>query len=107
SSKVLTNSAMGNPYASEQEIIDKDWGGVLSNNVYTQVRDADYSDESFDRARENSKEAWQGAVRDVNSSDILLSNQIIDAAGLRDEVDAAVDDWVGPAPQPQPSGGER
>ncbi|MER6251738.1 hypothetical protein ABT224_10225 [Streptomyces sp. NPDC001584] len=109
--KVLTNSAMGNPYASEKDVIDKDWGEVLSDNTYTQIRDADYSDESFDRARENSKEAWKGAVRDVNSSDMLLGNQIINATGLRDEMDAAVDDWVGPAPQPQPqpqpSGGER
>ncbi|MCX5178177.1 hypothetical protein [Streptomyces virginiae] len=105
--KVLTNSAMGNPYASEKDVIDKDWGEVLSDNPYTQIRDADYSAESFDRARENSKEAWKGAVRDVNSSDMLLGNQIINATGMRDEVDAAVDDWVGPAPQPQPSGGER
>ncbi|MGZ9934227.1 hypothetical protein ACXNSR_30600 [Streptomyces sp. NC-S4] len=106
--KVLTNSAMGNPYASEKDVIAKDWGGVLSDNPYTQIRDADYSAESFERARENSKEAWKGAVRDVNSSDILLSNQIVDATGMRDEVDAAVEDWVGPAPQPQeqPSGGE-
>ncbi|MFF0217157.1 hypothetical protein [Streptomyces vinaceus] len=100
--KVLTNAGMGNPYASEQEVIDKDWGGVLSDNLYTQVRDADYSDESFDRARESSKEAWKSTVRDVNSSDLLLSNQIIDATGLRDEMDAVVDDWVGPAPQEQP-----
>ncbi|WP_199920705.1 hypothetical protein [Streptomyces sp. NRRL S-237] len=107
--KVLTNSAMGNPYASEKDVIDKDWGEVLSDNPYTQIRDADHSAESFDRVRENSKEAWKGAVRDVNSSDMLLGNQIIDATGMRDEVDAAVDDWVGPAPQPQPqpSGGER
>ncbi|MFJ6047373.1 hypothetical protein [Streptomyces sp. NPDC092307] len=107
--KVLTNSAMGNPYASEKDVIEKDWGEVLSDNAYTQIRDADYSEESFDRARENSKEAWKGAVRDVNSSDVFLGNQIIDATGLRDEVDGAVDDWVGPAPQPpaRPSGGER
>ncbi|MEV0992460.1 hypothetical protein [Streptomyces sp. NPDC049949] len=60
--KVLTNAGMGNPYASEQEVIDKDWGGVLSDNLYTQVGDADYSDESFDRARESSKEAWKGTA---------------------------------------------
>ncbi|MCJ0869147.1 hypothetical protein [Streptomyces sp. AP-93] len=106
--KVLTNSAMGNPYASEKDVIGQDWGAVISDNPYTQVRDADYSRESFDRANENSREAWTGAVRDVNSSDMLLGNQIINAAGLRDEVDGAVDAWVGPAPQEQPqSEGER
>ncbi|MFE9841342.1 hypothetical protein [Streptomyces goshikiensis] len=38
----------------------------------------------------------------MNSSDVLLSNQIIDGVGLRDEVDGVVDDMVGPAPRPQP-----
>lgn len=102
--KVLTNAGLGNPYASEQDVIDKDWGEVLSDNPYTQIRDADYSKESFDRANENSKEAWKSTVRDVNSSDMLLGNQMINATGLRDEVDAAVDGWVGPAPQPQQGG---
>ncbi|MEW2412879.1 hypothetical protein AB0953_04000 [Streptomyces sp. NPDC046866] len=97
--KVLTNSAMGNPYASEKDVIDKDWGEVLSDNPYTQIRDADYSKESFDRAAENSKQAWKTAIHDVNDSDMLLGNQVINAAGLRDEVDAAVDDMIGPAPQ--------
>ncbi|MER5757812.1 hypothetical protein [Streptomyces sp. NPDC002082] len=104
--KVLTNSAMGNPYASEEDVIGKGWGDVLSDNPYTQIRDADYSRESFEQANENSKEAWKGTVRDLNSSDILLSNQLIDAAGLGDEMDAAVDGMVGPAPAPQ-TGGER
>ncbi|MFD6184354.1 hypothetical protein [Streptomyces goshikiensis] len=100
--KVATNAAMGNPYASEGDVTDKSWGEVLSDNQYTQIRDADYSHEAQQRATENSKEAWKSAVRDVNSSDILLSNQIIDGGGLRDEVDGVVDDMVGPAPQPQP-----
>ncbi|MGW0899893.1 hypothetical protein ACWD0G_23430 [Streptomyces goshikiensis] len=104
--KVLTNSAMGNPYASEEDVIGKDWGEVLADNPYTQVRDADYSQESFERANGNSKEAWKGTIRDLNGSDILLPNQLIDAAGLRDEMDTAIDGMVGPAPAPQP-GGER
>ncbi|MFG2877759.1 hypothetical protein ACGFYU_22640 [Streptomyces sp. NPDC048337] len=108
--KVLTNAALGNPYASEQEVIDKDWGGVLSDNPYTQVRDAEYSRESFSQASENIKEAWRGTARDVNSSDMLLSNQVVDAAGLRGERDAAVEQVFGPAPgeqsEPSKSGGE-
>ncbi|MER7535316.1 hypothetical protein ABTX77_11030 [Streptomyces sp. NPDC097704] len=102
--KVLVNSGMGNPYATEDEVIAKDWGEVFSNNTFTQIRDADYSQESFDRAAENSKEAWKGTVRDLNSSKILLPNQLIDAAGMRDEVDAAVEDMVGPPPKPQQGG---
>ncbi|MEV6684192.1 hypothetical protein AB0N28_02420 [Streptomyces sp. NPDC051130] len=104
--KVLANSAMGNPYASEDDITKKGWGDVFADNPYTQIRDADYSPESFERANENSKEAWKGAVRDLNSSETLLPNQIINATGLRDEVDERVNDMVGPAPEPQ-AGGER
>ncbi|MFB0626507.1 hypothetical protein [Streptomyces sp. AB3(2024)] len=104
--KVLVNAGMGNPYASEDDITGKDWGAVLADNPYTQVRDADYSAESSERANENIKEAWKGAVRDVNSSHIFLPNQIIDGAGLRDEVDRTVDDMLGPAPEPR-GGGER
>ncbi|MEU9759987.1 hypothetical protein [Streptomyces sp. NPDC047985] len=102
--KVLVNSGMGNPYATEEEVIAKDWGGVFSDNAYTQIRDADYSQESLDRAAENSKEAWKGTVRDLNSSKILLPNQLIDATGMREEVDAAVEDVVGPPPKPQQGG---
>ncbi|MEU6892287.1 hypothetical protein ABZ934_10905 [Streptomyces sp. NPDC046557] len=104
--KVLANSAMGNPYASEDDITKKGWGDVLADNPYTQIREADYSPESFEQANENSKEAWKGAVRDLNSSKTLLPNQIIDATGLRDEVDKKVNDMVGPAPEPR-AGGER
>ncbi|MFF9402137.1 hypothetical protein [Streptomyces sp. NPDC014744] len=102
--KVLVNSGMGNPYATEEEVIAKDWGGVFSDNAYTQIRDADYSQESLDRAAENSKEAWKAVVRDLNSSKILLPNQLIDATGMREEMDAAVEDMVGPPPKPQQGG---
>ncbi|WP_079405220.1 hypothetical protein [Streptomyces sp. 3211] len=102
--KAVANAALGNPYATERDIIDKNWGEVLSDNPITQIRDADYSPESFTRATENDNDAWKSAVRDVSSSDILLSNQLIDAAGLRDELDAVVDGTVGPAPEAQPGG---
>ncbi|MGW6852816.1 hypothetical protein ACWGCK_29275 [Streptomyces virginiae] len=102
--KVVANAALGNPYAEEKDIIAKDWGGVLSDNPITQIRGADYSRESFDRATENGSEAWKSAVRDVNSSDILLSNQLADAVGLRDEMDAVVEGTVGPAHEAQPGG---
>ncbi|MCJ0874593.1 hypothetical protein [Streptomyces sp. AP-93] len=104
--KVVANAAMGNPYASEGDITGKGWGEVLADNPYTQIRDADYSKESFDHASVESKDAWKGAIHDVNSSDILLSNQIIDAAGLRDEMDRTVEGIAGPAPKPD-IGGDR
>lgn len=102
--KVVANAALGNPYAEEKDIIAKDWGEVFADNPITQIRDADYSRESFARATENGNESWKSAVRDLNSSDILLSNQLADAVGLRDEMDAVVDATVGPAPEAQPGG---
>ncbi|MFJ6757484.1 hypothetical protein ACIQNK_20955 [Streptomyces sp. NPDC091273] len=99
--KVVTNAALGNPYASEKDVIDKDWGEVFADNPITQIRDADYSRESFDQATENGNEAWKTAVRDVNSSDILLSNQILDAVGLRDDMDGIVNDERSPISQRQ------
>ncbi|MEW2413910.1 hypothetical protein AB0953_09305 [Streptomyces sp. NPDC046866] len=107
--KIATNAVMGNPYASEQEIADKSWGEVLSDNPYTQFRDADNSRESFDRAVHNGKDAWKAAIHDANSSPLLPSTQITDAVGLREENDAVVEGVVGPAPrsQPQPEEGER
>jgi hypothetical protein len=97
--KVLTNSAMGNPYASEEEIINKDWGEVLSSNSYTHIRDADYSAESFQKSGENSMQAWKDTAWDVSTSKVSLSNNIIDAAGLRDEVDEGMRETLGPPPQ--------
>lgn len=97
--KVLTNSAMGNPYASEEEIINKDWGEVLSSSSYTHIRDADYSAESFQKSGENSMQAWKDTAWDVSTSKVSLSNNIIDAAGLRDEVDEQMRETLGPPPE--------
>ncbi|APU40732.1 MULTISPECIES: hypothetical protein [unclassified Streptomyces] len=97
--KVMANAALGNPYATEKDVIGKDWGEVLSDNPYTQIRDADYGRESFGRATENGNEAWKTAVRDANSSDIWMHNHLLDATGLRDDMDGAVYDIVGPAPE--------
>ncbi|MFE1384337.1 hypothetical protein ACFW6S_35870 [Streptomyces sp. NPDC058740] len=102
--KVLTNAGMGNPYASEDEITRKDWGEVLSSNTFTHVRDADYSAGSFDRARENSLQAWKGTAWDLSDSPMVMSNTIIDAAGLRDEYDASLTEAIGPKPARQQEG---
>lgn len=105
--KVVANAALGNPYATEKDVIDKNWGEVLSDNPYTQIRDADYDRESFGRATEGGNKAWKGAVRDANSSDIWLHNQLLDATGLRDDMDGVVDGIVGQAPEAQPDGESR
>lgn len=96
--KILTNSAIGNPYASEEEIAGKDWSAVLSNNAYTQIRDADYSAESFEQARDTSVQAWKDTAWDVSTSP-SIANGAIDAAGLRDDVDEQLRETLGPPPE--------
>ncbi|MGH3309555.1 MAG: hypothetical protein ACRDP3_03060 [Streptomyces sp.] len=103
--KVLTNSAMGNPYATEEEITKKSWGEVAASNPYTHFRDADYSAESFQKAQENSTQAWKNTAWDVSTatgSPVMTAvNQGIDAAGMRDEVDAGMRENFGPSPEEQ------
>ncbi|MET9437993.1 hypothetical protein [Streptomyces sp. NPDC006551] len=105
--KVLTNSAMGNPYATEDEITQKGWGDVLSSNTFTHIRDADYSQESFDTARENSEQAWKDTAWDVSTSGVVPANRIIDAAGLRDEMDTGMREAFGPSPEERAKAAEQ
>ncbi|GGT65915.1 hypothetical protein [Streptomyces purpureus] len=105
--KVLTNSAMGNPYATEEEITQKSWGDVLSSNPVTHVMNADYSDKSFDTARENSKQAWKDTAWDVSTSKMVLTNGIIDAAGMRDEMDQGMREAFGPSPEERAKAAEQ
>ncbi|MFD8025614.1 hypothetical protein ACFV6G_35020 [Streptomyces lavendulae] len=64
--KVLANAAIGgNPYASEKDLVDKDWGEVLSDNPYTNLRDPDYSVESLAESKKNSDEAWKQTGEDI------------------------------------------
>ncbi|MFG2622916.1 hypothetical protein ACGFXC_35425 [Streptomyces sp. NPDC048507] len=67
--KVLANAvAGGSPYASEQEVADKDWGDVLSANPYTNLRDPDYGPGSLAESKENSDRAWKQTWEDIAPS---------------------------------------
>jgi hypothetical protein len=103
--KILANAGMGNPYASDEEVVTKDWAAVLSENSYTQIRDADYSGGSFDEAREDSLSAWQQTLRDANDSRISPVNRLVDGVGLGDDADRAVDRIAPPPPAQQGGGG--
>ncbi|MFJ8403898.1 hypothetical protein ACIQ9K_25905 [Streptomyces microflavus] len=48
--KVVTNAAIGNPYASEDEVTQQGWGDIATSGAFG---GADYSRESWDRAGEN------------------------------------------------------
>ncbi|MFF9767124.1 hypothetical protein ACF1GT_11020 [Streptomyces sp. NPDC014636] len=94
--KIVTNAAIGNPYASEEDVEKMGWGdiatsGPLGGNV-------DYSKESFEKAWANSKEGWKGTAHDVMTSHTLGPMPGVGLGDLRD----AVGDGDGRQP-----GGER
>ncbi|MDF3298400.1 hypothetical protein [Streptomyces tropicalis] len=54
--KVVANSVIGNPYASEEDVEKSGWGAIAQSGVYGGK--VDYSKESFDQALSNSEQAW-------------------------------------------------
>ncbi len=101
--KVVTNAAIGNPYASEDEVTRMGWGDIASSGVYG--GDVDYSKESFDRAMANSGQGWKDAGRDVMTSSTvgplgLNPENLHDDFGVSDaEYNQMLDDTFGPSPE--------
>jgi hypothetical protein len=100
--KVVTNAAIGNPYASEEEVTRQGWGDIATSGAFG---GADYSQESFDRAGENIQQGWKDAGRDVMTSHTvgplgLNPENLHNAAGVSDtEYDQMLDDTFGPSPE--------
>ncbi|MFD4335698.1 hypothetical protein ACFWPP_00520 [Streptomyces anulatus] len=100
--KVVANSAIGNPYASEDEVTQQGWGDIATSGALGGV---DYSQESWDRAGENIEQGWKDAGRDV------MTSQTIGPMGLNPEnlhgkfgvseaaYDRMLDDTFGPSPE--------
>ncbi|WP_240467952.1 hypothetical protein [Streptomyces dangxiongensis] len=61
--KVVANSAVGNPYASEEDVEKMGWGDIAKSGM-----SVDYSKKSFDQALANSEQGWKDAGRDVMTS---------------------------------------
>ncbi|ARF61556.1 MULTISPECIES: hypothetical protein [Streptomyces] len=114
--KVVANAAIGNPYASEDEVTQQGWGDIAKSGAYGGV---DYSKESFDQALANSEQGWKDAGRDVMTSRTvgpmgLNPENLHGAAGMSDaEYDKWLDSTFGPSPEErakaagqQQSGGE-
>jgi len=101
--KVVTNSLIGNPYASEDEVTRMGWGDIATSGVFS--GEVDYSQESFDRAGENIKQGWKDAGRDVMTSKTvgplgLNPENLHDTFGVSDaEYDKMLDDTFGPSPE--------
>jgi hypothetical protein len=100
--KVVANAAIGNPYASEEEVTRQGWGDIATSGAFGGV---DYSEESFDEAMANSAQGWKDAGRDVMTSHTvgplgLNPENLHGALGVSDaEYDRMLDDTFGPSPE--------
>jgi hypothetical protein len=101
--KVVTNAAIGNPYASEDEVTQMGWGDIAKSGVWG--GNVDYSQESWDQAGENIKQGWKDAGRDVMTSRTvgplgLNPENLHETFGVSDaEYDQMLDDTFGPSPE--------
>ncbi|GAA2283989.1 MULTISPECIES: hypothetical protein [Kitasatospora] len=74
--KDVTNAALGNPNLTREQVEGQSWGKTLSDNPYTQARDADYSAESYRYASVHSQATWKAAEAD------LLANPNLQVAAM-------------------------
>ncbi|GAA3733802.1 hypothetical protein [Streptomyces tremellae] len=98
--KVVTNAAVGNPYASEEDVEKMGWGDIATSG-----RSTDFSKESFDQALSNSEQGWKDAARDVMTSHTLgpmglNPGNLHTIAGVSDDrYDQYLDNTFGPSPE--------
>lgn len=109
--KIVTNAAIGNPYASEEDVQKMGWGDIASSGAYG--GDVDYSKESFEQAWANSKQGWKDAGRDVMTSHTvgpmgLNPENLHNAFGVSDqEYGQYLDDTFGPSPEARAQAAEQ
>lgn len=96
--KVVVNAAVGNPHASEDEIVKQEWGDVLRPDHL----DPDYSQESFDRAKAEASQTWKDTGRAVLTEGVggQRVSAINDLVGVdQEKFERAVDSTYGPSPE--------
>ncbi|MFF8428280.1 hypothetical protein ACF07Y_24565 [Streptomyces sp. NPDC016566] len=110
--KVVTNAAIGNPYASEEDVEKMGWGDIAKSGVYG--GNVDYSKQSFDQAMDKSGQAWKDAGRDVMTSHTigpvpgLNPEDLHGAFGVSDdEYNQYLDDTFGPSPEARAKAAEQ
>ncbi|MEV4558189.1 hypothetical protein AB0K51_14525 [Kitasatospora sp. NPDC049285] len=106
--KDVVNAAMGNPDLTQEQVEAQSWGKTLSDNPYTQLRDADYSAQSAAEAADHMKQSWQAEGRDLMDGPMGINRQANEALGLGDAYDQAQTDLFGtrPVPRQRSDGGE-
>jgi hypothetical protein len=63
--KVLANSLIGNPYATEDEVTKTSWGGLVDGNAFAHP---DYSAQSFRHAADVGEQSLEQAKQDFLSA---------------------------------------
>jgi hypothetical protein len=80
--RVGANSLVGDPHASEQDVEKMSWGQWADSTEHAYTH-PDYSEKSFDKAWDNSKQAWMANGRDFMHSQ-AAKNMGIRPAGVSD-----------------------
>lgn len=96
--KIVVNAGVGNPNASEADIVKQDWGDVLTPDYLS----PDYSVESFQRAGDEAGQTWKDTGRALVTEGnggrrTELMNNLL---GIDQETfDRGVDEAFGPSPE--------
>ncbi|MFD5035979.1 hypothetical protein ACFWNI_02435 [Streptomyces sp. NPDC058377] len=96
--KVVVNAAVGNPHASEDEIVKQNWGDVFTPDYLS----PDYSAESFERAADEAGQTWKDTGRALvtEGNGGRQADQLNDMLGVDQEAfDRSVDETFGPSPE--------
>ncbi|WP_299529972.1 hypothetical protein [uncultured Streptomyces sp.] len=96
--KIVVNAGVGNPHASEDEIVKQDWGDVLTPDYLS----PDYSRESFERTADEAGQTWKDTGRALltEGNGGRQSEMMNDLLGVDQEAfDRSVDETFGPSPE--------
>lgn len=96
--KIVVNAGVGNPNASEADIVKQGWGDVLTPDYLS----PDYSPESFQRTADEAGQTWKDTGRALvtEGNGGRQADQLNDLLGVDQEAfDRQVDETFGPSPE--------
>ncbi|MCX4796468.1 hypothetical protein OG497_20795 [Streptomyces sp. NBC_01242] len=96
--KIVVNAGVGNPNASEDDIVKQGWGDVLTPDYLS----PDYSPESFQRAGDEAGQTWKDTGRALvtDGTGGRQSELMNNLLGIDQETfDRSVDETFGPTPE--------
>ncbi|MFJ9637129.1 hypothetical protein [Streptomyces sp. NPDC101178] len=96
--KIAVNAGVGNPHASEDEIVKQDWGDVFTPDYLS----PDYSQESFERTADEAGQTWKDTGRALvtEGNGGRQADQLNELFGVDQEAfDRSVDEAFGPSPE--------